>query len=270
MGAITSYLRHNWPHLLIETVGVVLAVYFYRQSREEREPVFVVDPNRVEILSAERVATAPIKVLRRDNAPIQADLYAVRFYFWNAGKRSIRPENVLDTIRITLQEPGSEILDFKPLKTSRPIAQIHLEHAGSGVQKLHTLLLTFSILERGDGLAGQIIYQGSAHAALRVSGAVEGGEIQTATTGSFWAVIRRSNLGTIAVSVLAAAGILIFLSLVMPRVMTRLEPHKRLYAALPIVILVTPFIVALIFAYQSGREKVTADVVNIVPPRLIP
>jgi hypothetical protein len=139
------------------------------------------------------------------------------------------------------------------------------------LQTLHTLLVTFSILERGDGLAGQIIYQGTRHAALEVHGSVEGAEIHTATTGSFWAVIRSSEvLGTMALLVLGSMGTMIFLSLVMPRVMTRLEQHKRLLAAVPIMLFAIIAIVVLVAGYQSGRQQVAKEVANIVPPRLIP
>src|SRR6267378_1799166 len=117
MGAIASYLKNNWTGLLFGVAGLLTAYYFAQQSRQERAPTFVIDPNRVEILSAGRAATAPIKVLRRDGVPIQGDIYAVRFYIWNAGKLAIRPENVLDTIRIGL-DSGSEILDYKSLKAS--------------------------------------------------------------------------------------------------------------------------------------------------------
>src|SRR6266516_4578077 len=111
MGAIASYFKHNWTGLLIGAVSVSVAYYFYQQSRAERAPVFVIDPNRVEILSAERAADAPIRVLRRDGSPVRGDINTVRFYVWNAGKLPIKsPDNVLDTIRISL-DSGSEILD---------------------------------------------------------------------------------------------------------------------------------------------------------------
>src|SRR2546422_1029977 len=64
VSAITPYLTKHWIELTGLLVSIGFAFYFYEQSREEREPIFVVDPNRVEILRAERVATAPIRVLR--------------------------------------------------------------------------------------------------------------------------------------------------------------------------------------------------------------
>src|SRR5207247_5981904 len=158
-----------------------------------REPILVVDPNRVEILSTERLATAPIKVLRRDNTPIETDVYAVRFYFWNAGRRSIKPDNVLEPIRVSL-DTASEILDFRVLKTSRPITHARLVPSGS---RLATLVLVFSILERGDGLTGQVIYQGKRTAHLGITGTIEGVDagIRVRRSPSFWTVLRRSDFG---------------------------------------------------------------------------
>src|SRR5438132_3491285 len=120
MGALAD-LKRQWPGIVIGVIpGLALSLYIYVQTREARDPVFVVDPNRVEIISHERVANSPITVLH-DKIPIQGDVYAVRFFFWNAGKRSIRPENVLEPIQITLGDSGSQILDFRSVKASRPV-----------------------------------------------------------------------------------------------------------------------------------------------------
>ncbi len=189
--SVGSYLKQNWFILLL-TVGFgAWGVYASLLYHETRDPIFVVDPDRVEILSASRIANAPIKVLRRDNTPVKADIYAVRFYFWNAGKRSIRQENVLEPIRVTL-DSESEILDFKALKVSRPITHARLVGTPPG-PGLHPLVVIFGILERNDGLTGQIIYQGKRDAALTVSGIVEEvpSGIASPHAPSFWSIFTR-------------------------------------------------------------------------------
>src|SRR5882724_10374125 len=175
--SIISHLKQQWLGLLVGAIGIGLSVYFYAESREERDPVFVVDPNRVEIISEERVANGPIIVLRRNKTPIRGDVYAVRFFFWNAGRLAIEPQDILEPLRVTLRDSSSEILDFRSVKTSRPIARIQLSRART--DSLRTLLLSFSILERGDGLAAQIIYQGKRGAPLQISGTIKGADTRT-------------------------------------------------------------------------------------------
>jgi hypothetical protein len=169
---LRSHLKQHGVGWLTTGLSTVLAFYFYRESIEARDPVFLVDPNRTEIISHARVETAPIRVLRHDGRPVTGDLYALRFYFWNAGKTSIRSGNVLDTIRITLDDPA-EIIEYKVLNRTRPITSLELRPHRVG-DRLNKLNLAFSILEHHDGFAGQIIYEGTANAHIRIVGIVEG------------------------------------------------------------------------------------------------
>ncbi len=233
MGLISHVKDHwlGWLGIVVGVTGAGLSCYFYWESREVRDPVFIADPNRVEIVSAANIATAPIKVLRRDGTPISADVYAVRFFFWNAGRRSIRPENVLDTLQIMLLDSTSEILDVKLLKTSRPITRVSLDR-GAGRR---TLVVHFAILERGDGLAGQIIYQGKATAALQVAGTIEGAHVRRTNAPPLWALIPEAVVAL----VLLAAGVVIFglvMSFISGRLAQLVAPYPRLRAAGPAII----------------------------------
>src|SRR4029077_17649923 len=203
----------------------------FQRSREERDPVFVVDPNRVEIISRERVAISPLTVVA-DGEPIKGDVYAVRFFFWNAGRRSIRPENVLEPIQVTLRASGNSLLDFMVLKTSRPVA--HVEVARPDTRRL---LVTFSILERGDGLSGQIIYLGKREAPLQVTGVIEGAEIRTTAAPSVWVTIG-DFAGGVALVMLVPVVVVFLIGVVVTRISgwlkTKewLERHPRLKKAL--------------------------------------
>jgi len=192
---LRSHLKQHWPTWLVGAIGFGVSAYFYFQSREIRDPVFLTDPNRTEIISHARVETAPIRVLRQDGRAVTGDLYALRFYFWNAGKTSIRPINVLDTIRITLDEPA-EVVDYKVLNRTRPITGLDLRSHRIGA-RLNTLGLTFTILEHNDGLAGQIIYEGASNARLRIAGIIEGvpAGIRDGSSFSWAGVIRYSDSG---------------------------------------------------------------------------
>ena len=97
--------------LLVTTASLLFALYIYRLSKVERLPVFLVDRVRTEILSSERVSTAPIKVIKNDGSPVERDLTSIRFFFWNMGKQSIRREDVLDSLYVKLGDPNAEIID---------------------------------------------------------------------------------------------------------------------------------------------------------------
>jgi hypothetical protein len=270
VSTVAAYARSNWLGLAgigIGVAGIAVGVYLYKQSLEERDPIFVVDPNRIEIVKAERVATAPIKVLRRNGSPIQADIYAVRFFLWNAGKRSIRPENVLDTIRITL-DSGNEILDFRTLKASRPITHARLIADPPGAAS-RTLAVVFSILERDDGLSGQVIYQGKPDAALTVSGVIEGVArgIGTPQAPSFWTIAQRHLLG-----ILLQSGAFLF---VLPAVVVyrRRKSHLPVRWAKAVGVGVSAaigvLVMSLVLAFFNQLDTPHATVVAMVPPQLL-
>ncbi|SRR6266566_2394450 len=262
--SIGSHLKQQWLGLLVGAAGIALSIYFYQQSREERDPVFIVDPNRVEIVSAEHVATAPIKVLRRDNSPIRADVYAVRFFFWNAGRRSIRPENVLEPIRMTLGDTSSEILDFKTLKDSRSVARLQLTRVTTDPR---SLLVAFSILERDDGVAGQVIYQGRRDAPLRVSGTIEGAAIRTTVAPSPLMAIVEVAGGTVLL-IGALAGVFFLIHVLETKVFVKVRFTKALALGLFLVLvgIVGSFFVA---AYLGIRQEGATNVVSFVPPSLV-
>src|SRR4029077_14676970 len=96
------------------------------------------------------------------------------------------------------------------------------------------LLLTFSILDRGDGLAAQVIYKGKRTAPLQISGHVEEATIRTSSSPSLLGFIRHMGItvGGIVVLLVGGAAILVLAIEVWPRIATRVERHKRLFSVL--------------------------------------
>ena len=279
-----TFLRHNWLGLvgiLLGVVGLYGTYYFYHLSNEAREPVFVIDPDRTEIVSAQRIANAPIKVLRRNGTQITGDLYAVRFYFWNAGKRPIMGPEVLDTLQIVLQDPGVEILDYKVLKVSRPVARVHVVRSMS-TGPLKTLTVTFSILEQNDGLSGQLIYEGGRTAPLVMAGTIEGvPRIETSTDISplvvVWHALIVPSLGMAALILLLwglpKVGHAIFPRLVGSPGTTRHKVMKVLgltAAVTVLVLIVVGAVAAVLGSYSEQRAQMQAQAVNRVPLSLRP
>jgi hypothetical protein len=159
--------------VIVGVVGVFLSVYTYQLSREVREPYFIVDSLRTEILTSKNIKEAPIRVTSRDGREVKSDVTSLRFYFWNNGKAAIHKGDVLEGLVISLDDKKGKILDYKLLKTSRHVTQLDLKRIGN----LQELGVSFDILEHNDGFVGQMIYEGNPNAKLKISGVVEGAQI---------------------------------------------------------------------------------------------
>lgn len=157
---------------MIGVFGIFLAVYFYQESIREREPCFITDPVRTSILKSTDVLHVPIKVTRTDGTEIRSDLNSVRYYLWNNGKEPIHAGNVLYPISIQFDDPTVRIIYPSVLKTSRDVTGMSASPDPQDPEK--RLLVALKILERNDGISGQIIYEGNPDARLVISGVIEG------------------------------------------------------------------------------------------------
>jgi hypothetical protein len=174
---MNDFFKKNWLNTLSVTIGIVgilIAIYAYTRTKKERIPTFYVDSVRTQIIDAKQVSSAPIKVIRNDGTEIKSDLNAIRFYFWNDGNETIRVENILENIILTIDDPDAEILDFKILKISRIVTGLQLNKITIDDSFHFGLKISCVILEKNDGFSGQIIYAGKPNADLNINGIIEG------------------------------------------------------------------------------------------------
>lgn len=170
-----GFFKRNWlgiTGLYVGIVGITLSIIFYSLGRRTREPVFVEDPERTLIVSAERVAEAPLTIVRADEQRITQDVVSMHLYFWNAGRASIRSEHVLEPITLTLEDERAEILESRLVRTTRKVSGISL--ARDPKNPARGLHVSFTILEQDDGGVVQIVFEGPLETALSVSGTIEG------------------------------------------------------------------------------------------------
>jgi hypothetical protein len=193
---------------LLAVASLVFAYYVHAVSQERRVPVFAIDPQRVELFTAESASRAPIRVFTADGQPVTKDLTAVHWYFWNAGRKPIKGADVLEPLRIRLGDPSGRILDFKVTRTSRPVARVHLDRDPGDPAR--ALLLSFAILEMDDGAAGQLIYVGGRAAPVTISGTIEG--VRSVASPEVLAKSRRpiSIVKAILILVLGLAAAVVF------------------------------------------------------------
>lgn len=154
----------------IGILGIILSAYFYYDSLRERAPTFIVDPIVSTIIDRELVKDNPLKILNSKGIEITQDVNVLTFYFFNQGNESIKSENILSDLRLSLPV-NCEILDYKILKVSRDVSNIKLLKKDSAK---NSISIQFKILEKSDGFTGQIIYVGAKENKLVLRGEIEG------------------------------------------------------------------------------------------------
>jgi hypothetical protein len=210
---LRSFLK-DWTGklgLLCGVVGIIIAIYAYNPV-PQRVPNLVVDPVRTTIINSKMFPGSSLKVIRGDNVVVKDDVTALRFYFWNSGKQSIKPDNILQSLSMSLNDANAEILDYKVLKVSRPdVIKIRLTPSDNNPSR--ELLLTFNILEENDGFTCQIIYAGNPSAELETSGVIEGvrriNGNETVSGGRFWSELLR----LLPIYLVVVVGIAVFIYL---------------------------------------------------------
>ena len=109
---------------IIGALGLILSIYFYQVSKNEKDPTFIVEPIRTELINSNKLNNQPIKVISTSNGQeIKNDLNIVRFYFWNKGKDAIKNENILKPIQI-ISGKNIKILYTRNIKSSRDLCEI--------------------------------------------------------------------------------------------------------------------------------------------------
>lgn len=153
-------------------VGVILSIYFYLASIAERRPIFLLDDtSRAVLASKDEMPQGAINITRSDGKPVVGDINIAKFYFWNEGSLAIKAEDILRSIRLRVE--NGEILSYKINKVSRDVVGARL--AGG---ENNSVVILIDILERSDGFAGQIVYEGPRNAKVLLDGVIQGvGEI---------------------------------------------------------------------------------------------
>ncbi len=171
-----EFAKRYWFGIMLAVITIaasfIVGHYFYKKSISSPEPVFLLDPVRTKIIESNRLVDTPLRVVRANGDEIKGNVTSVRFYFWNNGRKSIKKSNILEPLVITLDDPNGEILDYKILKLSRKVVKPVVSL--NSVDPNKSLLLSFAILEQGDGLTGQVIYRGEPEGKLVICGTIEG------------------------------------------------------------------------------------------------
>lgn len=148
-------------------VGVILAVYFYRDSIRAPKLTYYTHPARTTVVKAGQASSLAVSFKGK---AISGDVTALQIAIWNAGKAPIRNVDILTPVEIVM-EGSTPILESTVRKVSRDITQISIDDRDASAGRLR---LNWRILEENDGCVVQVIYAGASDAHLSVMGTVVG------------------------------------------------------------------------------------------------
>jgi hypothetical protein len=263
-------------------VGSVAISFYLYHPGAERAPTFVVDPVRTKIIDSKLFPNSALKVTRADNVEVKGDVTSLMAYFWNDGKQSIKPGDVIGRpLTLTLEDSNAEILDYKILRVCRP-KPVEVNVRPSDTNTKRELLLDFNILEENDGLSLQIIYVGNPASQLTISGVIEGARNirsnDIVSGGQFWSELFR--LLPIYFVIITGIGLIWF---VQRRValwrtsnvdgMAKESNAPRLtFSRALVFVLIGGFIVVMVFVLfvLLPRETARANVLKAVPSCIRP
>lgn len=148
-------------------ISTAMAIYFHSQIREMPELTYSIKPVRGVVVRSD--ITSKIEIYY-EKKKIETDITAVQVVLWNAGKRTIRKDDVMNPIIINT-ENNTPIIEAK-------IKSVTREVTGLGINteeiKLGRVSVDWDILEQADGATIQIIYEGKTDLGISVSGIIEG------------------------------------------------------------------------------------------------
>lgn len=150
-------------------IGIILSIYFYSLSKQERVPVFEVSKFPTLIADTNDLNESKIKVLDSNDHLIEGEVWSLEFIFYNIGNIPLKDEEILKNLEIRLTDFYSVVLDYRINIQSRPdIIEGSLKELSNG------LLLEYKILEEDDFIRGQIIFNGNSKTSLKLTGTLEG------------------------------------------------------------------------------------------------
>ncbi len=163
---IKTFVHGSWFGLFTFVVGIVLTAATYYGAQQYRHLVININPAKALIVKAGQSSKLSVSY---GGAVVEGDITVAQIAIWNEGNLSIRKENVLEPIELTCVD--AVILEATVRSVSRPLVHLRIDAAEL---KNGKLLVSWDILERGDGAVIQIIYTGKPINQVRIHGAIEG------------------------------------------------------------------------------------------------
>jgi hypothetical protein len=162
----------NRPYLLvlswiITVISIFVAVFFYLESRDVPQLAYTIKPVRGIVVRGGKSSKLTVQYAERK---VETDITAAQLVLWNEGKHAIKRAAILRPI-IIHTETNAPILEASIKKTTNEIIGLKLNHEENQQDRV---IVSWDILEQGEGGTIQIVYEGSPDMKLLIDGAVEG------------------------------------------------------------------------------------------------
>lgn len=153
--------------LIVSVAGLFFGVYAYHASQQYSELKYAISPDKSVLIDSNKASDFEITF---SGQKIDSDVTSTTITIWNDGKKSIRPENILEPIILKVGE-GISILEAKIIKSSRNTINLTLDNSKN---REGIVMPSWKIFEHKDGGVIQIIYAGSHDTPIVMSGVIEG------------------------------------------------------------------------------------------------
>lgn len=184
-GKFRNFLANPWvggTALVLTSISVIVAVYFGVGPTAKRElilaqekpSILVFDP---EVTDAFDLTPKSLLWSRPGIDPLSEKVHGVSFAIWNSGRLSVKPEHILNPLRIRIGDEVKQpvaIWEVRSSLWSREEIKMKINGDVDEENGLPQIPIDFRILERGDGGSFQVIYSGPQDMSISLRGTVEG------------------------------------------------------------------------------------------------
>jgi hypothetical protein len=148
--------------------GVALAIYFYSMSTNTRELTYMVHPVKAVVVRGGQTSRLSITL---DGRPVQGDVTTAQVACWNAGRSSIRKDQILRPV-VLRTSPPVPIVDATIRKETRPdITRLCLDKSNFQGGEVG---VSWNIMEGNDGGVIQLVFIGDTKTEVILDGTIEG------------------------------------------------------------------------------------------------
>lgn len=158
---------------LCTVAGLVIILFFPNFNSPKREFHIVANPARSVIIDKNNIQDAPFKIIKQNGEEIKDNVSSVLIHFWNAGRKEISKSDILEPIKIIINDSSAEILRTDSIQYSRNICNIQLLKP-TIADSLPAFQIYFDLLENMDGGTLQLLYIGDPNAQISFSGLIKG------------------------------------------------------------------------------------------------
>lgn len=152
---LNKFFKAQWFSIFAVVIGFFTSLYFYLESKVEKEPAYVVTNNVGVFSSPQGLSSEYFAFIKRsDNSEVKNNVYLLEAFFWNKGKEPIVSSDILEPISISYSN-DLEVIDVFISRSSRKkIVDPKIKNDKENKK----LMLDFRVLEQDDVIGIQILY----------------------------------------------------------------------------------------------------------------